>query len=126
MRFQEWFLCGRKEAVVMKRRIAQDTVLRAFALVFLSITILLFCSFAVSVIEDVSFIAALFECTSAFCTVGCTLGLTPSLSAASLVILMLLMFLGRVGLLTASVVLFERQHSNSNLVSYPEAKIIIS
>ena len=119
-------LCGRKEAVVMKRRIAQDTVLRAFALVFLSITILLFCSFAVSVIEDVSFIAALFECTSAFCTVGCTLGLTPSLSAASLVILMLLMFLGRVGLLTASVVLFERQHSNSNLVSYPEAKIIIS
>lgn len=118
-------LCGRREAIVMKRRIAQDTVLRAFALVFLSLTLMFICSFTISVIEDVPFISAIFECASAFCTVGSTLGLTPSLSPVSLIILMCLMFLGRVGLLTASVVLFERQHSADNLVRYPEAKITV-
>jgi len=118
-------LCGRKEAIVMKRRISQDTVLRAFALVFLSLTLMFICSFTISVIEDVPFLSAIFECASAFCTVGLTLGLTPSLSSVSLVILMFLMFLGRVGLLTASVVLFERQHSADNLVRYPEAKITV-
>ena len=119
-------ICGRKEAVVMKRRIPQDTVLRAFALVFLSLLILLVSSFTVSVIEDVTFIEAVFECVSAFCTVGLTLGITTALSPVSLVILMMLMFLGRVGLLTASVVLFERQHSDDNYIRYPEAKINIS
>lgn len=118
-------LYGRKEAIVMKRRISQDTVLRAFALVFLSLTLMFICSFTISVIEDVPFLSAVFECASAFCTVGLTLGLTPSLSPVSLVILMCLMFLGRVGLLTASVVLFERQHSADNLVRYPEAKISV-
>ncbi len=116
---------GRKEAVVMKRRIPQDTVLRAFALVFLSAAILLVFSFTISVVENIPFISSLFECVSAFCTVGLTLGITPSLSAFSLTLLMMLMFLGRVGLLTASVALFNRQAAEQSGVRYPEAKITI-
>ena len=118
-------LRGKKEAVVMKRRISQDTVLRAFALVFVSMIILLVFSFTISVVESVPFIASLFECVSAFCTVGLTLGITSSLSAFSLTLLMILMFLGRVGLLTLSVALFRRQTASENGVRYPEAKIMI-
>lgn len=116
---------GRKEAVVMKKRIPQDTVLRAFALVFISLMIMLVFSFAISVAESIPFTASLFECVSAFCTVGLTLGITPSLSAFSLTLLMILMFLGRIGLLTLSVALFRKQASSENGVRYPEAKITI-
>ena len=116
---------GRKEAIVMKKRIPQDTVLRAFALVFLSVLILLVSSFTIAVVEDIPFISSLFECVSAFCTVGLSLGITTSLSAFSLTLLMTLMFLGRIGLLTASVALFNRQAAAESGVKYPEAKITI-
>ena len=116
---------GRDEPVVMKRRISQDTVLRAFALVFLSLLLVLVFSFVISVTESVPFVTSLFECVSAFCTVGLTLGVTPTLSVFSLSLLMILMFLGRIGLLTASVALFRKQSATENGVRYPEARIMI-
>ena len=118
-------LRGRSEAVVMRRRIPQDTVLRAFTLVFMSLLILLIFSFSISVIEDLPFITVLFECVSAFCTVGLTLGITAQLTSVSLAMLMILMFLGRIGLLTASVVLFRHQQGQDSGIKYPEAKITI-
>ena len=109
----------------MRRRIPQDTVLRAFTLVFMSLLILLIFSFSISVIEDLPFITVLFECVSAFCTVGLTLGITAQLTSVSLAMLMILMFLGRIGLLTASVVLFRHQQGQDSGIKYPEAKITI-
>jgi len=118
-------LRGQKDVVVMKRRISQETILRAFALVFMAILLLLVFSFAISVIDGIPFISSLFECVSAFCTVGLSIGATARLSFVSLSMLMILMFLGRVGLLTASFVLFRNQQGADSSVSYPEAKITI-
>jgi len=57
----------------------------------------------------VSFIALLFEAISAFGTVGLSMGVTPGLSDGGKVLIVLLMFVGRLGPLTMAVALTRRQ-----------------
>lgn len=64
------------------------------------LTLFLLAGFFISLYENVPLVTALFEVASGIGTVGLTLGITPSLSAPSLSILIALMFFGRVGGLT--------------------------
>ena len=115
---------GEDSVNMLKRTIPISIVLRAFTIIVAAF-FLIFCgSIALCAFDGVPFVSALFECTSAFCTVGLTLGITSALSAPSLIFLMILMFIGRVGLLTASVALVLNQKT-SHLIQYPEYKIII-
>ncbi|MBO7663847.1 MAG: Trk family potassium uptake protein [Clostridia bacterium] len=87
-------------ATLWGRRIAEDTVRQAVAILMMYL-LLFFCSgMIISRIEGLSLISCLFETASAIGTVGLTLGITPSLSVPSRLILITLMFLGRVGGLT--------------------------
>lgn len=61
---------------------------------------------AIAGIEDAPFHQCLFEAVSAFGTVGVSMGLTPTLAAASRVILIVMMYMGRVGVLTLGVAVF--------------------
>ena len=63
----------------------------------------------ISYIEDVPLISALFETSSAIGTVGLSLGLTPTLGMVSRLILILLMFFGRVGGLTLILPHFQKE-----------------
>ena len=119
-------LTGQKDAVLFKRRLSQDTVYRAFALLFFPLTVILLCTFALNLAEpNVSLLQALFECTSAFATVGLSLSVTPTLSLFSKIILMLLMFAGRVGMLTISFALLTDRRKRKNILRYPEGEILI-
>ena len=82
------------------RRIPAETVRNAAAIFIIYLTLFLTGGLAISLIENMSVITCLFEAASAVGTVGLTLGITPSLSGASHFILILLMFIGRVGGLT--------------------------
>ena len=82
------------------RRIDDDTVRRAATILTLYLLLFLIGGCLISRIESLPLTSCLFETASAVGTVGVTLGLTPSLGMASRVILMLLMFFGRVGGLT--------------------------
>ena len=82
------------------RRIDVDTVRSAATILMLYIVLFLAGGLAISWIEDLPVLTCLFESASAIGTVGLTLGITPGLSCASRVILILLMFFGRVGGLT--------------------------
>ena len=64
----------------------------------------------------------LFEVTSAFCTVGYTLGITPKLSIISKIIICICMFIGRVGTLTLISMWLKEKKDN---VKYPEENIIV-
>lgn len=65
----------------------------------------------------------IFEVVSAICTTGLTLGITPLLTVGSKLVLCVLMFLGRVGLLTFAVLLGRK---NNNIeIEYPDSKIIV-
>lgn len=119
-------LSGRKDATLLRRRIDPDTVYRAFALVFFPLLAILVSTFALNLAEtDLTFLEALYECTSAFATVGLSLSITPTLSLFSKIVLILLMFSGRVGMLTISFALLTDRRRRRNTLRYPEGNILI-
>jgi len=66
----------------------------------------------------------MFECSSAAGTVGVTAGITPYLSAAGKVVLIICMFLGRLGPITVMVALSVRQHSREENIDFPKELVI--
>lgn len=82
------------------RRIDDDVVKNAVTVFLMYITLFLAGGLIISTIEGLPMLTCLFETASAIGTVGLTLGLTPELGMISRLILIVLMFLGRVGGLT--------------------------
>ena len=82
------------------RRLPTDTLRSAAAILMAYVGLFLLGGLAISCVEGVALDAALFETASAIGTVGLTLGLTPELGGVSRIILIFLMYFGRVGGLT--------------------------
>ena len=82
------------------RRIADDTVKNAVTVFLLYITLFLAGGMIISRAENLPLMTCLFESASAVGTVGLTLGITPGLGTVSKLVLIMLMFFGRVGGLT--------------------------
>lgn len=116
---------GNKETVLFKRRISTDSVMRAISVVGFQLLFLIIGTIVVSASMDCSVITALFEAASASGTVGVTLGITPSLNILSKLVMMLLMYLGRVGVLTVTYAVMVNMHDRNSLVTYPDANILI-
>lgn len=94
---------SRDKITVFRRTIPWDTLKRVMALFAVSISFLFVTTFILLITENVSgfrFEQVLFEVVSAFGTVGLSMGITPGLSPVGKLIIILLMFLGRVGPLT--------------------------
>ena len=100
------FLCiwaefrKRKDIECFKRRIEGDTLRHASCVLMLYAILIGASSMFISAIEETAILDVLFEVTSAIGTVGLSLGLTPQLGTLSHIILILLMFVGRVGGIT--------------------------
>ncbi len=90
----------KEDAELLKRRVDDQTVENAYAIFTLYLTLFLLSAMIISAIEGLPLESCLFETASAIGTVGLTLGITPYLSVASKIILMVLMYFGRVGGLT--------------------------
>ena len=82
------------------RRIADDTVKNALTVFLMYISLFLLGGMIISRVEELPILTCLFETASAIGTVGLTLGITPGLHLVSKLILISLMFLGRIGGLT--------------------------
>lgn len=116
---------GNSETVVLKRKVGQDVINKSLAIIGLSM-ILVFTMTAILIsIEGLPFVNVLFECTSAFGTVGQSTGITPSLHDSSKLLLAFMMFLGRVGPLTFAVALAMREKKTLQNSVYPEGKIMV-
>jgi len=108
-----------------KREIHERSVDRAFTIITLSIIILGCSSLIIYIIEpNMGALNILFECVSAFGTVGLSLGITPTFTDLSKIFLIFLMFLGRMGVLTILFVLFKK--SDTSVYRYPKENIIIN
>lgn len=90
----------RTDVQAFKRRIPDEAVRNAGAILFMYLTLFITGGIVISRAEGLPLLTCLFETGSAVGTVGLTLGITPSLHMLSRVILMFLMFFGRVGGLT--------------------------
>lgn len=119
---------GRDDAELFKRRINKETVYKAFAVVVVGVGIVFLATIILTITESASglpFEYYLFESTSAFGTVGLTLGLTQKLTSIGKIVVALTMYAGRVGPLTIIIALAVRKQGMNNSVKYPEDKILV-
>ncbi len=117
---------GSGDIVLFKRRIHQYTVNKAMSIAGLSgILVMLITTVIVTMQSDFGVLDVLYETTSAFGTVGLSLGITPALSSFSKMLIILTMFLGRVGPLSFAVALTLKSSRRNSDVVYPEAKILV-
>lgn len=108
-----------------KREFHERSVDRAFAIIILSIVILGCSSLVMYLIEpDKGALKILFECVSAFGTVGLSLGITPLLTDLSKLLLILLMYMGRMGILTLLFALFTG--TKTSVYRFPKENIVIT
>ncbi|QMT17290.1 Ktr system potassium transporter B [Planococcus maritimus] len=103
------YLNGKKEAVIFNRAIPSHLLERSLAIVFISMTAVFAGILILSYTENAPFEWIVFEAFSAFGTVGLSMGLTGELSVLGKIIIMILMFVGRVGPVTLAFAL-ARQH----------------
>jgi Trk-type K+ transport system membrane component len=107
------------------RELSSDSIRRANAAVFMSLVVLCVFVFLVTLTEpDLPLKAIVFECVSAFATVGSSLGITSQLHDVSKVLIVVLMFIGRVGLVTLAQGMLK-QYKNQNY-KLPKDNITIS
>ena len=94
-----------------KRKIPDEVFSKAFTLLFMAIAVVFVSSLLLAAFEpELSMSQILFEAVSAFGTVGLSAGATPSLCSASRIVLIVTMFIGRMGPITmATVWVFKRE-----------------
>lgn len=118
------FAKGRHFIHVFNRRIKLVDVYRSYAVILVAGFMVVVALVILSITEPtISTQALLFEITSAFGTCGMSLGVTSSLSVTGKVIIMLLMFIGRVGLISFLLSLGGRAQQPH--YDYPEERVII-
>lgn len=118
-------LRGKFDVEFFERRVPAATVVKSIAIFIISL-IVVSCGVLIMMrLEpDKSFLSLLFEVTSAFGTVGLSVGITPFLTVLGKITIILMMFIGRVGPLTLVLAVGSRAARPSK-VEYPEGKILI-
>ena len=114
----------RKEDAQMFGRRLEDSAVKNAATIFMMYIVFFFGgAIVISAVEGLPFSTCLFETASAIGTVGLTLGITPGLGVVSQIILMILMFLGRVGGLT--LIYAALSESGKKISKLPQEKITV-
>lgn len=114
---------GKEDIVFFRNRLAKDRIYKAITLTLFALTLVVVVTMLLTTTEGKPFLMILFEVTSAFGTVGLTMGLTTHLTIFGKVMIMLMMFLGRLGPLTLAYALGPKPEKE--LYRYPEGKITI-
>ena len=115
--------CHKEHTHFFRRRISNDTIRTAATVFLMYITLFLGGGMIISRIEHISLLQSLFETASAIGTVGLSLGITPQLGFVSQLILIVLMFFGRVGGLT--LIFAAMSVRGRNGAKYPQEKITV-
>lgn len=116
---------GKDRIEVFRREIADSSVRRAFAIISLSLIVIGTGVLIISISDpEKSLISIAFECFSAYSTVGLSLGITGSLSMTGKLVIIAIMFIGRVSMLSIIIAFFKKEkHKNYN---YPTEEITIN
>ncbi len=117
---------GREQTIVFKHTISRKTLERAACILLIAVGVL-FTDILLLCITDPSqpLSSIMYEAVSALATVGLSCSMTGSMSAAGRLIIIVTMFIGRVGPLTLALALASRQTTVRDKLKYPEAGILI-
>jgi Trk-type K+ transport system membrane component len=114
---------GERDTNIAHRQIGGPTVRQALTVVLLALAAIAVGTMGILLLTDLALDVVLFESISAFATVGLSTGITPELPPAAQVVLMVLMFVGRVGSITvASALALTSRHHHFRL---PEERPVI-
>lgn len=113
----------RENIEVFNRRIDWEILNRALAILVIAITYVAFIITCILVIDNFSMEQVVFEVISAFGTVGLTLGITPNLSVISKLLIIITMFVGRLGPLTFALAIGESK--KKAISKYPKENILV-
>ena len=113
------YLKNQDDRVIFGRRVSEESMRKASAVVFVSMTTILFLTVILCIVNQASLIDSLFEVFSACGTVGLSRGLTPSLDIPARLVIIVAMYLGRIGPISL-VALFSGRGTDPNRVRYSE------
>ncbi|WP_122644913.1 TrkH family potassium uptake protein [Enterococcus mediterraneensis] len=122
---------GRTRAEFAGRTLRNAVVSRSLTLFFITLSLCIVATMILSVTESIPNVHRLgleyivFEVVSAFGTVGLTMGLTPDLTMIGKLVIICLMFIGRVGILTVVFSLITKGRQQEPSIKYPEESIMI-
>ncbi|MEY3420598.1 MAG: hypothetical protein RIR48_883 [Bacteroidota bacterium] len=122
-------ISGKEKLIIRKREIPLYTINQVNAVILLSIFAISLGTFMIAFINpDILFKDVLFECISAYSTVGLSVGITPSLDNSSYVVLIFLMFLGRVSFLTFLIGIYNTLSKRKSVLEpyYPKENVFIN
>ena len=108
---------------LFKRRVPQNLLAKALAIIVINLIVLMTSVLLLLVFDHGTFMDSCYECVSALATVGLTKGLTPNLTIAGKVIIIITMYLGRVG--PISMAIGFSQKNKKKMVMYPEQDLIL-
>lgn len=114
---------GKTEVDAFARTVPDTVLKRAFSVAFLAIVVVSAGTLGIVLSGPFSFEDALFETLSAFATVGLSTGITPQLDDGGRIIVIVLMFVGRVGLVTVALALALREEARR--FTYPEERPLV-
>ncbi len=116
------FLSGKRVVDLGGRRVTQASQFRAGGLAFLAVILLVFATILIAALSNIALRDAAFEAASAFGTVGLSTGVTQGMESGQKIIIILLMFIGRVGPVSLALSLGLRE--KGELATRPEVDIL--
>ena len=117
---------GKSRIEIFGKRISSESTSRAFAILCISLIVIGFSIMALLIFEpkDTPLLTVAFECFSAYSTVGLSLNFTPTLTEPSKYVIILVMFIGRIGMLNLMIGLLRQ--INHQFYEYPKENILIN
>lgn len=117
---------GENQVHCMNKTISEPIVKRSLTIVLISFSIALTGLFLLSIFEDKDFINLIFEVFSAFATVGLSAGVTPLLTTLGKIVIIILMYIGRIGPITM-VLIFAKKYNlkKGKDINYVEERVLI-
>jgi trk system potassium uptake protein TrkH len=115
------FLKGKQEIVIAKRSIVPSFIFRSLAISTIGLVFIFIAVFTLSITEQSPFLMIFFEVVSAFGTVGLSMGLTGNLTIIGKLVIIIVMFAGKLGPLTLAFSLARPENAK---IRYPNEDIL--
>ena len=119
-------ISNNKRVHVFRREISEENIKQAITVLISALIIISTMTMVLSALNpEISFIDMMFEVISALATCGYSLGITAGLTTTSKVLLILIMYLGRVSTVTMAMAVAGKRFKENNMVNYPKDSVII-
>lgn len=118
------YIRGKEDINIIRRKVPENIVKKSFAIIGFALMLIFTTSFILMINGTGSFSECVFEAISAFGTVGLSTGITPSLNVFGKFIIIITMFIGRVGPISAALSIYSLKNGKI-AYKYPEGKITV-